>query len=121
MLFRSYSNMLEIDPMRPNDIGADIATRIEVRIKYAGYIEKQNSQVAAFKRMEKKSLPIDIDYNEIDGLRLEAKEKLSQIKPASIGQASRIIGVSPANINVLLICLEKRRRMCSKKSVSRET
>lgn len=117
----TYSNMLEIDPMRPNDIGADIATRIEVRIKYAGYIEKQKAQVAAFKRMEKKSLPADIDYNEIDGLRLEAKEKLSQIKPGSMGQASRIIGVSPADINVLLICLEKRRRMCSKKSVSRET
>lgn len=106
----TYSNMLEIDHMRPKNLGADIATRIEVRIKYAGYIEKQNAQVAAFKRMEKKSLPTDIVYNEIDGLRLEAKEKLSQIKPGSVGQASRIIGVSPADINVLLIYLEKKRR-----------
>ncbi len=110
----TYLNMAAIDPDRPAR-GADIATRIEVRIKYAGYIEKQRVQVEAFKRMENKLLPADVDYANIEGLRLEAKEKLSQIKPSSLGQASRIIGVSPADINVLLVYLEKKRREKNKK------
>ena len=75
-------------------------------MKYAGYLARQEKQVAEFKKAEAKRLPEDIDYTSIAGLRLEAQEKLSQIRPMSIGQASRISGVSPADIAVLLIYLE---------------
>ena len=79
-------------------------------IKYEGYINLQNKQVESFKKLEKKLLPQEIDYNEIKGLRLEARQKLNKIKPYSIGQASRISGVSPADISVLLIFLEQNKR-----------
>ena len=83
---------------------------MEVQIKYAGYIEKQLQQVERFRKLEDKKLPADLDYEAIDGLRIEAKQKLSTIRPLSIGQASRINGVSPADINVLMIWMEKKRR-----------
>ena len=76
-------------------------------VKYEGYIEMQKKQVEGFKKMEAKLLPDDINYEEIKGLRLEARQKLNKIKPYSIGQASRISGVSPADISVLLIYLEQ--------------
>ena len=75
----------------------------EVSIKYAGYIKRQESEVARHARLEAKLLPGNVDYSEIKGLRLEAAQKLNQIRPASIGQASRISGVNPADISVLLI------------------
>ena len=78
-------------------------------VKYEGYIEMQKKQVEGFKKMEEKLLPENIDYEEIKGLRLEARQKLNKIKPYSIGQASRISGVSPADISVLLIYLEQFR------------
>ena len=81
-----------------------------VRIKYNGYIEKQLKRIEKFQRMEVKKLPKDIDYETIDGLRIEARQKLNQMKPESLGQAGRISGVSPADINVLLIFLERERR-----------
>ena len=84
---------------------------VEVSIKYAGYINKQLAQVERFKKLENKRLDIDIDYSKIEGLRIEAAQKLDAIKPISLGQASRISGVSPADINVLLIWLSKKRRM----------
>ena len=78
-------------------------------VKYEGYIQMQKKQVEGFKKMEEKILPEDINYEEIKGLRLEARQKLNKIKPYSIGQASRISGVSPADISVLLIYLEQRK------------
>lgn len=83
---------------------------VEVSIKYAGYIDKQLSQVERFKKLENKKLDIYIDYSKIEGLRIEAAQKLDAIKPISLGQASRISGVSPADINVLMIWLSKKRR-----------
>jgi tRNA uridine 5-carboxymethylaminomethyl modification enzyme len=83
---------------------------VEVRIKYEGYIRKQMAQVERFKKLESKRLSSDLPYEEIEGLRLEAAQKLATIRPASVGQASRISGVSPADISVLLIWLEKMGR-----------
>ena len=85
-------------------------TMMEVQIKYEGYIAKQKRQIEKFRRLEDKKLPEDIDYSSIEGLRTEARQKLDKIRPVSLGQASRISGVSPADINVLLIYMEKRRR-----------
>lgn len=104
-----YESMEEIDIKRPNLSSHEIDC-VEVNIKYEGYIRKQIQQVAKFKRMENKKLSEDLDYSSIEGLRLEAAQKLNRIKPMSIGQASRISGVSPADINVLLVYLEKMRR-----------
>ncbi|MFQ9872833.1 MAG: tRNA uridine-5-carboxymethylaminomethyl(34) synthesis enzyme MnmG, partial [Oscillospiraceae bacterium] len=78
--------------------------------KYEGYIKKQMAQVAQMRRMEKRELPADLDYTKIRGLRLEAQEKLSRVQPRSVGQASRISGVSPADISVLLIYLQAQGR-----------
>lgn len=88
---------------------------VEVSIKYAGYINKQLAQVERFKKLENKSLDMNIDYSKIKGLRIEAAQKLDAIKPISLGQASRISGVSPADINVLLIWLSKKRRTKNEK------
>ena len=81
---------------------------VEIQIKYAGYLARQEKQVAEFKKEESRLLPEDIDYNAIAGLRLEARQKLTEIRPVSIGQAGRISGVSPADIAVLLIYMEQR-------------
>ena len=83
---------------------------MEVQIKYEGYIEKQLRRIEKFKKLENKKIPRDMDYDLIEGLRLEARQKLNDIRPLSIGQASRISGVSPADINVLMIYMEKERR-----------
>lgn len=104
-----YELLGEIDPARPV-LSQHAVTQLEVRIKYQGYIVKQMQQIERFKKLENKKLPADFDYNEIDGLRIEARQKLNLLKPVSVGQASRISGVSPADINVLLIHLEKKRR-----------
>ena len=82
--------------------------QVNINIKYDGYIKRQQRQVEQFKKLEKKLIPADIDYNEIQSLRIEAKQKLTEMRPASIGQASRISGVSPADISVLLVYLESR-------------
>ncbi|NLI60931.1 MAG: tRNA uridine-5-carboxymethylaminomethyl(34) synthesis enzyme MnmG [Clostridiales bacterium] len=84
--------------------------QVEVSIKYEGYIQKQQRQAKQFKKMESSRIPSDIDYEKISGMRLEARQKLNQVKPQSIGQASRISGVSPADISVLMVYLEKMRR-----------
>ena len=80
--------------------------QVEIEIKYEGYIERQLRQVEQFKKMEKKKIPVNLDYNDVSSLRLEARQKLILYKPVSVGQASRISGVSPADISVLLIYLE---------------
>ena len=105
----TYENMAEIDPERP-DLSQHVISQLEVQIKYEGYISKQMAQIAKFKKLENRTLSEDMDYSEIEGLRIEAMQKLNQIKPLSVGQASRISGVSPADINVLLVYLEKLKR-----------
>ena len=104
----SYSDLKDIDVTRPN-IDPIIFEQVEIEIKYEGYIKRQKSQIDDMRRLEAKKLPKDIDYNKIVGLRLEAIEKLSSIRPINIGQASRISGVSPADISVLLIYLAQHR------------
>ena len=81
----------------------------EIRLKYDGYIKRQLKQVEEFTRMEERALPPDIDYGKVTGLRIEAREKLEKIRPVSFGQASRISGVSPADISVLMVYMESRR------------
>ena len=81
---------------------------VEIQVKYAGYLQRQLKQVEEFKREENRLLPENMDYEKVTGLRLEARQKLSEIRPVSIGQAGRISGVSPADIAVLLIYLEQR-------------
>lgn len=88
----------------------EIVEQLNIQIKYKGYIERQRSQVKQFKKMEDKLIPEDIDYHQLENMRLEAREKLDKIKPRSIGQASRISGVSPADISVLMIYLEQKKR-----------
>ncbi len=105
----TYDNTAEIDAERPA-LTRHQRTTMEVEIKYGGYIQKQLSQIEKFKRLEGRKLSSEIDYSKIDGLRIEAQQKLNDLKPVSVGQASRISGVSPADINVLLIYLEKNRR-----------
>ncbi len=102
----SYEILKEIDDDRP-DIDPNIFEQIEIEVKYEGYIKKQLAQVEQMRRMEKKLLPHDLDYKTITGLRLEAQEKLNKIHPDNLGQASRISGVSPADISVLVIWLSK--------------
>ncbi len=103
-----YECLKPIDTTRP-DLDANIFEQVEIEVKYEGYIEKQLKQVEQMQKLEKKTLPNDFDYKELVGLRLEAQEKLNKIKPLNIGQASRISGVSPADINVLLIWLAQRK------------
>ena len=92
------------------ELSAVIAEEVEISIKYEGYISKQMQQIEQFKRMENKTFPEDMDYEEIPGLRIEAKQKLIKQKPRSLGQASRISGVSPADISVLVIYLNAKAR-----------
>lgn len=103
-----YALIARFDPDAPQ-LDANITEQIEVEIKYEGYIQKQLKQVDQVKKLEEKRLPLDFDYCEIKGLRLEAQEKLNKIKPLNIGQASRISGVSPADISVLLIWMATKK------------
>jgi tRNA uridine 5-carboxymethylaminomethyl modification enzyme len=105
----TYEILAEIDEDQP-DISSHCKTQIEVQIKYEGYINKQLKQIEKFKKLEGKIISQNLDYSEIEGLRIEASQKLNKFKPLSLGQASRISGVSPADINVLLVYLERERR-----------
>ena len=102
----SYEAIASFDPQRPN-LSAAVREQVEISLKYAGYIARQEKQVEEFQKAESRCLPPDADYLSIGGLRMEARQKLQQIRPLSIGQASRISGVSPADIAVLLIWLEQ--------------
>ena len=104
----TYDNLKGIDENRP-ELSAVERKQVEIQIKYEGYIRLQEAQVEKFKKLEKKKLSAEIDYNDIKGLRIEARQKLNKIKPSSVGQASRISGVSPADISVLLIYLEQNK------------
>ena len=103
----TYADIAPFDTERP-DLPDAVTEEVEIQIKYAGYLARQEKQVAEFKREEARAIPEDIDYRAITGLRLEAQEKLSAIRPVSVGQAGRISGVSPADIAVLLIFLEQK-------------
>ena len=103
----TYEALKEIDDEMP-DLQRSVAEQVSVSIKYEGYIAKQLQQIEQFKKMEQKVIPEDIDYDEIPGLRIEARQKLARQRPASVGQASRISGVSPADISVLLIYLNAK-------------
>ena len=103
-----YEKLAPVDEDRPA-LSSDVCEEAEIKIKYKGYIDRQLAQVEQFKKMEKKLLPENQDYNEIHGLRLEARQKLNKIRPKSLGQASRISGVSPADMSVLIVWLESLR------------
>ena len=103
----SYELIEPIDEGR-GKLPSDVIEQINITIKYQGYIDRQNQQVQQFKKLEKRRIPEDIDYNDISNLRIEARQKLSKIKPENIGQASRISGVSPADVSVLLVYLKMK-------------
>ena len=120
MLFRSLAELIrrpeldyfmltDIDEKRPV-LAYDVQEQVNISIKYEGYLKRQKQQVAQFKKLESKKLDLDFDYNQVGSLRKEAVQKLNLYKPVSIGQASRISGVSPADISVLLVYLEQMRR-----------
>ena len=101
-----YDDLAPFDPARP-ELPAAVKESVEISVKYRGYIEKQLRQVAEMRQLEEKPLPADLDYLNMDGLRLEARQKLDRIRPLNVGQASRISGVSPADIAVLLVAMQK--------------
>ncbi len=105
----TYKDLEKVDKNRPKLTSAE-QEQVEIQIKYQGYIDRQMIQIEQFKKLEKKALPQDIDYNEIKGLALEARQKLNKQKPESIGQASRISGVSPSDISVLLVWLDMQKK-----------
>lgn len=109
----TYNDLTEFDKTRPK-IDKSVFEKVQIEIKYEGYINRQNNQIKELRRLEEKVLPEDINYEEIKGLRLEAIEKLKKISPKNIGQASRISGVSPADISVLIIWLAAKKRKGTK-------
>jgi len=106
----SYELLAPLDPERENieGLSPEVMEQININIKYDGYISRQKQQVEHFKKIEKKLIPADIDYDDVSNLRKEARQKLAAIRPASLGQASRISGVSPADVSVLLVYLTSK-------------
>ena len=105
-----YESLAEIDQERP-ELSKEVTDQVEINLKYDGYIKRQLKQVEQFKKLENKKIPMDLDYKEIGSLRVEAVQKLETYRPLSIGQASRISGVSPADISVILVYLEQRKHL----------
>lgn len=105
----TYEHILRLPGAHPS-LSAEVKEEVEIEIKYEGYIKKQQAQVDRFERLEERRIPDDIDYKDVSGLALEARQKLDKIRPSSIGQAGRISGVNPADISVLLVYLEQKRR-----------
>ena len=99
-----YSDFAEFDPDRPR-LKFSLINKLEIEMKYSGYIKIQMEQIEKMRRLEEKKLPTDVDYKSISGLRLEAQEKLNKHRPLNVGQAGRISGVNPADVQVLLIWL----------------
>ena len=104
--FEEIEALAPVDAERPN-LPAPVFEAVEIKLKYEGYIRRQQADIAEMRRLEERTLPQGMDYANITGLRMEAREKLQKVRPANIGQASRISGVSPADISVLLIWLAK--------------
>ena len=103
----SYEKVSPIDKERPElELTREIIEQIDISLKYEGYIERQQRQVNQFLKMDKKKIPADIDYSDVKNLRIEARQKLELIRPETIGQASRISGVSPADVNMILLYLK---------------
>ncbi|MDV2684713.1 tRNA uridine-5-carboxymethylaminomethyl(34) synthesis enzyme MnmG [Alkalihalophilus lindianensis] len=105
----TYPNVARIIPAPDTPISEDVGEQVEIQVKYEGYIEKQLQQVERSKKMENKKIPEDLDYHAINGLATEARQKLSEVRPLSVGQASRVSGVNPADISILLVYLEQGR------------
>ena len=105
----TYDDLTPFDKGRP-DLPADVREQVEISVKYEGYIQRQQRQVAEFEKLERRKLPPDMDYDHIQGLRLEAREKLSALRPLNVGQAGRISGVSPADVAALMIWLQTHHR-----------
>lgn len=108
-----YEKLAPIDKERP-ELAYDVVEQVNINIKYDGYISRQIKQVEQFKKLEKKLIPEDFNYDDVPSLRIEARQKLKNLKPLSIGQASRISGVSPADISVLLVYMEQMKISVSK-------
>ena len=108
----NYDLTKELDEER-KELSKEVRDQVNINIKYEGYIKRQESQVKQFKKLENKKIPVNIDYNNVNSLRIEAIQKLSKVRPSSIGQASRISGVSPADITVLLVYLETYKEKCN--------
>jgi len=104
----TYEHIRKLAPA-DEDIAPEVAEQVEIQIKYEGYIQKSLQEVERLKKMENKKIPEDIDYDAIQGLATEARQKLKQVRPLSIAQASRISGVNPADISILLVYLEQGR------------
>ena len=104
-----YADLAPFDPGRP-DLPPDVREQVEISVKYEGYIRRQMAEVAEFARLEHRAIPEDIDYAKIDGLRLEAREKLAAIRPQNLGQAGRISGVSPADVAALMLYITSKTR-----------
>ncbi len=115
----TYNELAKIDSERPVLTRAE-AEQVQIQIKYEGYIKMQKVQVENFKKLENKKLPQEIDYNTVNGISLEARQKLNKFKPSSIGQASRISGISPADIGVLLVFMEQRKGRLATKNAPNE-
>ena len=111
----TYEDLAPVDKDR-QDLSWDVKQQVEINLKYEGYIKRQMKQVEQFKKLESKKIPEDLDYEKVGSLRTEARQKLEAFRPVSIGQASRISGVSPADISVLLVYLEQYRRKSAKES-----
>ena len=103
----TYDDLASVDPERP-ELPKAVTEQVEISIKYEGYIARQERQVAEMRRLEGKALPAEMDYLSMNGLRLEARQKLDAIRPLNLGQASRISGVSPADVAALMIALQSR-------------
>jgi len=103
----TYEEALKAYPEQISDFGSDVNTQIEMQLKYAGYIERQQKEVAKMEHLDPIRIPKDFDYSKVIGLRSEARQKLARFTPENLGQASRIAGVSPADISILLIALRK--------------
>ena len=103
----NYEMLKSVDEKRP-ELPYAVCEEVEIRLKYDGYIKRQEQQAEQFKKMENKLMPENCDYSNIHGLRLEARQKLNKIKPKSLGQASRISGVSPSDVSVLMVWLESK-------------
>lgn len=105
----TYSDLIDVMPEK-RDIPFEVSEQVEIQLKYAGYIEKQHAQIVRFEKMEKRKLPDNFDYLTVKGLSTEGRQRLSAVSPLNLGQASRISGVTPADISVLMVFLEQRRR-----------
>jgi len=99
----AYSDL----PNRDESLSEEIITQVEIAVKYAGYVERQEVEIEKFKKLEDKKIPLAFDFTTVPGLRMEARQKLDKIRPATIGQAARISGVSPADVGILMVCLKR--------------